>query len=129
MLRNRIVSAIMLVAFVIAGMGFYAVERIKAEKAVSRVSAEGHAEKVVKPDYAIISFGIVSTGADAEELKERHNAAVRKTAEAVGKSGALQESINITLTSVQPVLQLENSLPVVGEYRMQSNVTAAINDP
>jgi len=96
------------------------------------ISVSGQAEIRVKPDVAIVSFGVETNAPTAQEAQAANTALMTKVVSSLQESGISKEDIQTSNFSLYPVYEWEGEKPnprqVLAGYRCNNTVTARIKD-
>jgi uncharacterized protein YggE len=131
-------SKYVLSAFLVLGLVVFLTADARvalAQEASQRViSVTGQAEIYVKPDVAMISFGVETNGATAREAQQLNAAAMNKVIDALAAQGIAKEDIQTSNFSLYPVYETQpvlDRLPgrqVLSGYRCNNTVNVRIKD-
>lgn len=101
-----------------------------AEDAKRVITVTGHAETSVVPDFAIASFGVLTTSAEVETAKQDNDRIMQKIYEAMATTGIEQAKIKTATFSVQPVYRQENTPgnETITGYRVQNTIAVTMED-
>ena len=120
-------SFIVVIAIFMAGQLFYQFRSLP-QNMPTEISINGEGKIYVKPDIAMVNFGVETQGLKSQDTVNQNNEKMNKIIEAVKALGVDEKDIQTTLYNLNPVYDYTNWGRVFKGYSLNQQVTVKIRN-
>ncbi len=114
-----------------AGSVFFVLPSVAAEIQTPQITVTGNGQVSVRPDMAVVVFGVQKVGPTARQALDENNNAMKKVIALLKEAGIEEKKIKTSGFSIQPQFDYRNNssrpAEIIG-YQVRNSVTVEVGD-
>lgn len=119
---------VVFVALLIIQQGYGFSQLMKNQKPVNTISVSADGKVTATPDLATVTIGVLTQGANAQDVKDKNNAKINKITDFIKKQGIDQKDITTSQMYFYPQQDWQSGTARITGYQGNQTVTVKIRN-